>query len=178
MPILALLFRQLGHIGGQRADKSVAQQDAEKRSYQRSGNFLADFFGRPAERAHGHHHSQHGGNNAQSGQRVGHGAQGSHRLIQFVGMDVHVRFDHLIDIKRFDSSHDRHSHGVAHKIPRLVILQEAGIMREELAFLGRLNVVLHRAGTVVSNLAEQVVHHLQGVEITLLVEFRAADHQR
>ena len=26
-----------------------------------------------------------------------------HRLIQFVGMDIHVRFDHLVNVKRFDS---------------------------------------------------------------------------
>ena len=60
-------FVGLGHVGCQRTEKTVAQQDAEKRPDQRRRYFVPDFFRRPAQRAHGNDDAQNRRHNAQAG---------------------------------------------------------------------------------------------------------------
>ena len=101
--VVSVLFvRRLRHVGRHRSQQPVAQQDAEERAHQRRRHLVADLFGRPAQRAHGDHHAQHRRHDSQSGQRVGHGAQGRNRLLGLVMMHVHVEFHHLIEIERLN----------------------------------------------------------------------------
>ena len=44
----ALIFRSLAHVGTEGTDEPVAEQDAEKSSDQRGGNFVADELRRAA----------------------------------------------------------------------------------------------------------------------------------
>ena len=57
-------FGSFGHVGGDGADQSVAEQNAEKRSHQRGGDLVSDLFRRTAEGAHGDDDAEHGGDNA------------------------------------------------------------------------------------------------------------------
>ncbi len=63
-----LVFGQLRHVGGHRPHESVAEQNAQKGSDQGRGDLVPDLLRRPAQRSHGDHHAEHGGNDAQSGQ--------------------------------------------------------------------------------------------------------------
>jgi hypothetical protein len=55
------------HVGGNRSDQAIAQKNSQERTYKGRGNLLADFFGRPAHRAHCDHDAKHGSDNAQAG---------------------------------------------------------------------------------------------------------------
>ena len=62
-----LIFRRLGHVGGDRADESVTEQNAEESSDQRGRDFVTNFLRRTTQRTHGDDDSQHGGDNAEPG---------------------------------------------------------------------------------------------------------------
>jgi hypothetical protein len=57
--IRALVVRQFGHVGSQRADQAIAEQNAEKRSDQCCRDFSPNLLGRATERFHGYNHAQH-----------------------------------------------------------------------------------------------------------------------
>ena len=97
-----LFFRGLGHVGRDRSHQPVAQQNAEKRSDQRRGDLVSDFFRRAAERAHGDDDAEHGGHNPQAGQRIGHGAERGGGLRGVVVMHFHVEVEHLVEVEGVD----------------------------------------------------------------------------
>ena len=94
-----LVLNQLGHIRRERPDDAVAEQDAEESSDQRRSDFVADLLRRAAQRAHGHDHAQHRGDNAKPGQGIRHRAERRHGQGCAGMMDVHVEFHHLIDVE-------------------------------------------------------------------------------
>ena len=80
----ALIFRSLAHVGTERADEPVAEQDAEKSSHQRGGDFVADELRRAAQGAHGDDDSEDRGDDAEAGERVGHGGERTDALVGVV----------------------------------------------------------------------------------------------
>ena len=76
----ALVLGQLRHARRHRPHESVAQQDAKKGSHQGRGHLVPDLLRRAAQRAHGDHHAEHGGHDAQPRQGIGHGGERGHRL--------------------------------------------------------------------------------------------------
>ena len=73
---VSMLFRRLfTHARGDRTEQSVTEQNAEKSANERSGNFFPNLFGRPSQCSHGDDDTQYGGNDTESGQRVGHAAE-------------------------------------------------------------------------------------------------------
>jgi hypothetical protein len=54
-------------------------------------DLVADLFRRPAQRAHGDHHTQDGGDDSEPGQRVGDGRQSGHRNGVLVELDLDVQ---------------------------------------------------------------------------------------
>ena len=85
----------------------------------------SDLFRRPAQGAHGDHHAQHGGDNAEAGKRIGHGAQRLTGCADIVMMYVHVELDHLVEIEGLDPAAHRHAHGVADKIADVMVFTKA-----------------------------------------------------
>ncbi len=61
----ALVLGQLRHPCRDRPHEAVAKQNAKKGSHQGRGDLVSDLFRRPAKRAHGNYHAEHGGDNAQ-----------------------------------------------------------------------------------------------------------------
>lgn len=98
-----LLFSCFGHVGGDRTDQSIAQQNAEKCADKRGGNLVSDFFRRSTDSAHGDDNTQHSSHNAEAGQRIGHGAEGRGRLRGIVMLDFHVKVEHLVKFERIDA---------------------------------------------------------------------------
>ena len=91
---------------------------------------------------------------------------------------VHVQFDHLIGVERFDAAARRHAYRIADKIECVVILQEGGILREDDALIRRVAVGFQGHHSVAPRAAKQFIHHLQCFEIALLAECRAAKNAR
>src|SRR5260221_5347925 len=110
----------LGHVGGDGANQSVAEQNTEKRPYQGGGNLVSDFFRWPAERSHGDNDAEHGGDNSEAGKGIGHGAEGGGGLGGILMMNLHVEVEHLVEVEGIDAG-DRHAQGVTDKIARMMI---------------------------------------------------------
>ena len=112
MQVCTFILSDLLHTGCERPHQSVAKQDAEKCAHQGGGNFVADFFRRPAKSSHGDHNAENGSDNSQAGQGIGHAAQRGDGQAGSVVMNLHVKIEKLIQVKGFDSR-DSHAHGVA-----------------------------------------------------------------
>ena len=97
-------FRSFGHVGSDRTNQPVAQQDAEKSPDQCGSNFFADFLRRPAECSHRDDHAKYGGDNSEAGQRVSHGAQRGRGLSRIPMLNFHVEIEHLIEVERAQKS--------------------------------------------------------------------------
>ena len=86
-------------------------------------------------------------------------------------MDLHVGVEHLVQIKDLDTSADGHAHRVANKIAQMMIADKFFVLGEERT-LGRIfDVSFERDQTFFAGLLKQLVHHLEGVDITLLMKF-------
>jgi len=87
-------------------------------------------------------------------------------------------YDPRIDawqIQWIDPARYRHPDGVAEELKGMVRLDEFGVLREHLAFRRLVHFLLEFGGARFSREREQLVHHLQGVQISLLVEARASE---
>ena len=130
------VFRRLGEVGGDGSHEAVAKQNAEERADQRRGDFVADFLGRAIDRAHRDDDAEHGGDDAEAGQRVGHGAQGRYRLGCIVMLYFHIELEQLIHIEWLDAARNGHAHGVANEVASMVIFDKGRILREHGTFVG------------------------------------------
>ena len=79
------------HVGGERTDQAVAQQDSEESSDQGGGDLLADFFGRAAQGAHGDDDAENRGDNSEAGQGIGHAVKRRSRLTGTDGGELRDR---------------------------------------------------------------------------------------
>src|ERR1035437_5542426 len=163
-----------GHVGRDRPDQSVTQQDAQKCSHQGGGNLVSNFLRRAAESPHGDHDAEHGGDNSQAGQGIGHGAEGGGGLSGILMVNLEVEVEHLVEIEGIDAGNG-HAQGVADEIANVVVLEEGGILGKNSAFLRLFYVGFEGHQAVFAGLVEQVVHHFQSVDIGLLAELGGAE---
>ena len=98
-----LVIGKFDHVGGDGTDQSVAQKDAEESADQGGGNFLADFLGRAAERAHGDDDAEDGGDDAEAGQGIGHAVERGRGQPSLMMMDFKIEVEHLVEIEGIDS---------------------------------------------------------------------------
>ncbi len=131
---------------------------------------MADLFRRTAEGSHGDHDAEHGGDNSQTWQGIGHAAQGGDGQTGPVVMNLHVEIQELVKVKGFDSA-DGHAHGVAEVVADVVILEEGGILGEKWTLAGILDVAFQRHQALAARLVEEFIHHFEGVEVALFGEF-------
>ena len=117
-----LFVGAFAHVGGQRADQTVTQQNTEERADQRGGHLFSDFFGRSAESAHGDNHAEDRRDNAEAGQGVGHRGQCGDGHGGAVMVDVHVQLHHLVHVEGLDAPTGGHADGVADKVQGVVVL--------------------------------------------------------
>lgn len=138
---------------------------------------VADLFRRTAERAHGDHNAEHGGDNSQTWQGIGHAAQRGDGQTSPVVMDLYVEIQELVKVKGFDTA-DGHAHGIAEIVADVVILEEGGILGEKWTFGGILDVALQRHQALTARLVKEFIHHFEGVEVALFGEFGSSEHAR
>ena len=98
------VFGSLGEVGGDGAHESVTEQNAEEGANQGSCDFVSNFFRRTSEGAHGDDYAENRSHDAEAGKRVGHRAQGRYRLGCVVMLNVHIEFEQLIHVERFDTA--------------------------------------------------------------------------
>src|SRR5712691_2133118 len=170
-----LIVGDLGHIGGDGADQAVAQQDAQERAYQRSCHLLANFFRRTSHRAHGNHDAQYRGHNAQTGQGIGHAGEGGSRQPGAVVMNLEIEVEHLVQIEGIHSS-NRHTQGITDKVTDVMVFENGWAFGEQLTFVRLFHVTFEGHQPVFTGLVQQVVHHFEGIDVSLPGVFGASEN--
>ena len=89
-------------------------------------------------------------------------------------VNFEVEVEHLVEVEGVDAG-DGHAQGVADEVAHMVILEEGGILGEDGTLLWLFDVGFEGHESVFASLVEQVVHHFQGVDISLLAEFGARE---
>src|SRR5450631_1441807 len=165
---------RLGHVGGDRTDQSVAQQNAQKGSDQGGGNFVSNFLRWTAESTHRDHDAKDSGDNAQTRQGIGYGAESGGGRSRVLMMHLKVKVEHLVEIEGVDAGNG-HAERVADEIANVVVLEECRVLREDSTLVRLFDVGFQSHQAVFTGLVEQVIHHLQGFDIGLLAELGAAE---
>ncbi len=120
--IRMLVVNALGHVGGQRPDNAVAQQNAKKGSHECGGDLVAHLRRRSAQRSHGDHNAQHGRYDAEPRQSISHGRQSLRGQHGCAMVDLQVQLHHLVHVERLHPAGYSHAHGVAYKSRHVMIL--------------------------------------------------------
>src|SRR5579872_1430238 len=168
-------FCGLAHVGCDRTDQSIAEQNAKERSHQRGSDFVSDFFRRTAECTHSNDNTEHGRNNPEAGQGVGHRAEGGGGLGGIMVMNFHVEIKHLVEIESIEPGNG-HAERVTNEIANVMILEEGGVLGEHLALVRLFDVGFEGHQAVFASLVEEVVHHLEGIDVGLFAELGTAKH--
>ena len=161
-------------LRGQRSDQSVAEQDAEKGADQRRRHLVTDFLGRAAERSHGDHHAEHGGDNAEAGQGIGHRAKRGDRLagpddgppcrLPSSGRGRKPRLPPVIAIRSVSQTK----------------LQRDGPSRNRVSwrttgFFPALRCPPPARAPFLARLLQEFIHHLESIDVALVAELRGAE---
>src|SRR5271156_1106562 len=93
-------------------------------------------------------------------------------------MRIHIHLHHLVHVKRFHPSARCHAYRVAHKMQRMMILQEFWILRKHRALIRCVAVRFQRHQTFLARPAQQLEHHLHRLQIFRFVIFRPAEDPR
>ena len=172
-------FGLLGHAGGEWADYAVTHQDAEEGADEGRGDLLADLFWRAAERAHGDDHAQDGGDDAEAGKRIGDGGQGLDGRQSLRGAATSMSSSIIWSMSKGSTPPViAMRKRIADEGRGVMILEEAGIFLEYRAFGRLLDVVFNAHEALFADLVAELVHHLEGVEVTGLAELRASRGRR
>ena len=89
-------------------------------------------------------------------------------------MNFEVEIEHLIEVEGIDAG-DGHAQGIADEVADVGVPENGGRMREHRTLVGLLNVVLKSHETIFAGFVEQVVHHLQRIDVSLPGKFGAAE---
>ena len=150
-----LFFIHLGHARCEGAKHAVTQQDSKERSYKRGSYFVADLFGRSAQRSHRDHDSQYRRHDTETGKGIGDRVQRAGWQAGAVMVDVHIQLHHLIDIEGLDATCDRHAHRVADEILHMVVFEKLGILGKNGALVRTFDVRLNRHKTFFAGFGER-----------------------
>lgn len=134
---------------------------------------MADFFRRPAKRAHGDDDTENSGDDAKARQRVRHGGKPGNRQASFVVVDIHIEFHHLVDIEGFNAATGGHANGVANKMLHVMILEEAGIFGKHRTLFGIVAIGFQRHQAFLAGAGEKLKKHFHYFHVTGLVVLRA-----
>jgi len=169
-----LVIGKFDHVGSDGTDQSVAEQDAEESADQGSGNFLADFLRRAAERTHCDDDTQDSGDDPKAGEGVSHVAERSGGQSGLMMMNFEVEVEHLVEIEGIYAG-DGHAQRIANKVADVVVPEDGWTRRKQRTLVWFLYVVLKGHESIFAGLVEQVVHHLQRIEVSLFRVLRAAE---
>jgi len=131
--------------------------------------------GGPPESSHRDYHSQHGRHNSQTGQGIGHRAEGHGGLRRVLMVYFQIEIKHLIEIKSIDAGNG-HAQGIANEGAHMLILDEGCVFGEDRTFLRLFDVILESHESIFARLVQEVIHHLERIDIGLLAEFRANEN--
>src|SRR5580658_10211028 len=87
-------------------------------------------------------------------------------------MYFHIEIEQLIQIERFRAG-NRHAKRVANEIAYVMVFQELRMLGENSALGGLVHVSLEPHQSFFARLVEEFKHHLQGLDVSLLGEFRS-----
>jgi hypothetical protein len=90
-------------------------------------------------------------------------------------MNFQIKIEHLIKIKGINPR-DCHAERVADEVPGMVVMEEGGVFRKDGALFGFLHIGLESHKAVFARLVEQVVHHLEGVNVGLFAELGSSEN--
>ncbi len=88
-------------------------------------------------------------------------------------MHLHIQLHHLVHVKGLDTPGNGGPQRVAHKLQRVMVAEKLGVILEDRAFLGLFHVHLHAQQTLFAHLVQELVHHLERVQVARLGEGRA-----
>ena len=93
----------------------------------------------------------------------------------FLVMNFH-QLHHGIQIMRFYPSADKHAQRIAEKMERVVVFQEFGVFAENRALVGSIHVRFQFWQTVLTRGREEVIEHLQVLQIERLIADISPEH--
>jgi hypothetical protein len=85
-------------------------------------------------------------------------------------MHFHVELHHLVHVERLHAAGDGHAQRIADKVQRVVVAEKVRIVLEDAALLGLLDVVFDAQQPLFADLVEELIHHLESVEVAGLAE--------
>ena len=91
-------------------------------------------------------------------------------------MSVHIGFHHLIGVERFDAAAGGHAQRIADEFEGVVVLEKRGILGKNGALRRFVAIGFEGHQSIAAGAAEKLVHHLERVEIFLLIEARCAEN--
>ena len=160
----------------ERADDAVGQQHAEEGADQRAADHRAEHFDRLVDRAHCLDDAEHGGDDADCGQAVGHDLQRVLRcqflVVVLVDIGIHCRFK-LVRVFEIDRHHPQI---VADEFDQVMVLEQPRIGREQLALRRRVEMRFDPGRATLFEGGEQAEHH--GQEIAIVARLPALALER
>ena len=132
--------------------------------------WCADLLDGAGDGAHRHDDAEHGGHDADAGERVGDLLENADRLGLVLVVHVDLAVHQPLEIVRRHAAHQYQSQGVAQELDRVVLVKDRGILLEERAVLGLLDVRLDRDQSVLAGGLEELVQQAQRLEVELLAE--------
>src|SRR5580704_3470477 len=90
-------------------------------------------------------------------------------------MNLHVEIEHLVEIEGVDSRNG-HAQRIADKVAHVMVFENLWTFGKQGALVGLLHVGLQGHQSFFAGFVQEVVHHLQRVNISLLVVLRAAEY--
>ena len=153
---------------GQRRDKAVRQQDADKSPDQRLRDQHAQLGRRQAHRGHGMHHAHHGGHDAEGGHGVGQLRDGLDRHFRVFVMGFHLVVHQVFDLVGIHIARHHQAQIVGNKFQQVLVAEGVGILGEHRAAVGIVDIVLDRHQAFLADLAQHVVHQAHQFQIARL----------
>jgi hypothetical protein len=154
-------------VGGQGLDESVRDQDPEKGADECGGHLMADHLGGAVDGPHGDHDPEHRGHDPHARHGVADLLEDHSRFDPVLVVGVDVRIHEGFDLVRGDPSDQDQPDRVGHEIELVVIGHELGVLGKDAALLRAFDVGFQGDGPFFLAHQEELVHHLQDVEVHL-----------
>src|SRR5262249_50021206 len=124
---------------------------------------VSDLFGTAVDVTHRHDDAEHGGDDAETGERVTGGADQVDRLMLFVVMGLHLRIEELRELGG-GATVDELAKAADQEVDCVVSLQDRGELFEDGALVRILNVRFERDDSLATHRLEDLKEALQQIE--------------
>jgi len=119
----------------------------------------------PLDRSHGIDDAEYRRDDAESGQRIGHLLHRVAGFSRFLVMGLELVLEETLELVRIQIATDDQAQTVGDELDHVMIREDARILGEHLALLGRLDVRLDRQHAGLPDLHQDVVQELEQIQI-------------